>query len=301
MALFHPLLIISLSMNIGSVLVYFQRDIAFQAGAQRGDTVTICTTKAIGSATKFIYGHVWNEPGSEGTPKKIIVSTWNHTLPVDDHIKKRWRLNPVSGESETIMRTVPRTQMIKSYFSAACAIDVHNHLRQDGLGLEHSVQTKDWWFRMFCTILGIIEVDTKQPPHSVFTENLVIACLTNTRPGAPAATKHIMELRKRRRQDDEEDTVYQNDVQQIEHEAMPITKYFETRRIKDRLTMQKKQKMSKHGTAVRCQVCPKPAPNANYCCSQCSDENDGNIFGLCGPKSGRVCIPIHQKSMWSSP
>eukprot|EP00731_Ephydatia_muelleri_P006678 Em0003g926a len=202
------------------------QDIAFQAGAQRGDTVTICTTKAIGSATKFIYGHVWNEPGSEGTLKKIIVSTWNHTLPVDDHIKKRWRLNPVSGESETIMRTVPRTQMIKSYFSAACAIDVHNHLRQDGLGLEHSVQTKDWWFCMFCTILGIIEVDafkvfcsfnvhTKQPPHSVFTENLVIACLTNTRPGAPVATKHIMELRKRRRQDDEEDTVYQNDVQQI--------------------------------------------------------------------------------------
>ena len=87
---------------------------------------------------------MWNEPGSEGTPKKIIVSTWNHTLPVDDHIKKRWRLNAVSGESETIMRTVPRTQMIKSYFSAACAIDVHNHLRQNGLGLEHSVQTKDW-------------------------------------------------------------------------------------------------------------------------------------------------------------
>ena len=54
------------------------------------------------------------------------------TVPVDDHIKKRWLLNPVSGESETIMRTVPRTQMIKSYFSAACAIDVHNHLRQDG-------------------------------------------------------------------------------------------------------------------------------------------------------------------------
>ena len=43
----------------------------------------------------------------------------------------------MSGESETIMQTVSRTQMIKSYFSAACAIDVHNHLRQDGLGLEH--------------------------------------------------------------------------------------------------------------------------------------------------------------------
>ena len=125
------------------------------------------------------------------------------------------------------------------------------------------MQTKDWWFRII-----------KQPPHSVFTENLVIACLTNTRPGAPAATKHIMELRNRRRQDDEEDTVNQNDVQQIEHEALPITKYFETRQVKDRLTMQKKQKMSKYGTAVRCKVCPKPAPNVNYCCSQCSDENE---------------------------
>ena len=31
--------------------------------------------------------------------------------------------------------------------------------------------------------------------------------------------------------------MYHNDVQQIEHEAMPITKYFETRRVKDRLTM----------------------------------------------------------------
>ena len=31
------------------------QDTAFQAGAQHGDTVTICTTKAIGSATKFIY------------------------------------------------------------------------------------------------------------------------------------------------------------------------------------------------------------------------------------------------------
>ena len=90
---------------------------------------------------------------------------------------------------------------------------------------------------------------TKLPPHSVFTENLVIACLTNTRPGAPAAIKHMsMELRKCRRQDDREDTVYRNDVQQIEHEAMLITKYFETRRVKNRLTRQEKQ-MSKHSTA----------------------------------------------------
>ena len=46
--------------------------------------------------------------------------------------------------------------------------------------------------------------------------------------------------------------MYHNDVQQIEHEAMPITKYFETRRVKDRQTMQKKQRCP--NTFVRCKV-----------------------------------------------
>ena len=37
-----------------------------------------------------------------------------------------------------------------------------------------------------------------------------------------------------------------------------------------------------HGTAVRCKVCPKPAPNTNFCCAKCSDELEGKIFGVCG-------------------
>ena len=47
--------------------------------------------------------------------------------------------------------------MIQSYSEAACAIDIHNHLRQDGLALERTVGTHQWWFR--CTIIGFIEVD----------------------------------------------------------------------------------------------------------------------------------------------
>ena len=62
--------------------------------------------------------------------------------------------------------------------------------------------------------------------HYVFTVNQVIACLINSIPGAPAPTKHIMELQV---EDDEENSVYQNDMQQIEHPAMPILKYFEKR------------------------------------------------------------------------
>ena len=172
---------------------------AFSAQAKRGDTVTIRTEKKVHGVSKYIYGHVWNEPGSEGAPRKIIISTWNHSMSVDDHARKRWHLNETTGESETITHTVPRTQMIKSYFEAACAIDVHNHLRQDGLGMENAIETSNWWFRLMCTILGMIEVDTfkkfchfnrhvQVPSHRNFIERLVIMLLTNSKGGAPEPT-----------------------------------------------------------------------------------------------------------------
>ena len=97
---------------------------------------------------KYIYNHVWKKLGSEEAPKKIIVSMWNHGMSVDNHARKRWQLNETKGESETITCTVPRTQTIKSYSEAACAIDVHNHLRQDGLGMENAIGTSKWWFRL---------------------------------------------------------------------------------------------------------------------------------------------------------
>jgi len=66
-------------------------------------------------------------------------------------------------------------------------IDVHNHLRQSGLGLEEKVPTHDWRFRMFCTILGFIEVDAYKifrvgmppkevPSHLVFMRNSYQGC-----------------------------------------------------------------------------------------------------------------------------
>ena len=54
-----------------------------QAGAQCGQLPF-----PLRIVLEVISGHVWNEPESEGTPKKINVSTWNYTIPVDDHIKE---------------------------------------------------------------------------------------------------------------------------------------------------------------------------------------------------------------------
>ena len=109
----------------------------------------------------------WNVPGTVRVLKKGLVSAWNHTLKVDDHVKKWWMLKELmklmkqeTDESELITRAVPRTKAIKSYFDAACIIDVHNHLCQGSpLHLVDSVGTKrDWWFQYFCTVLGFIKV-----------------------------------------------------------------------------------------------------------------------------------------------
>ncbi|KAL5484079.1 hypothetical protein EMCRGX_G020521 [Ephydatia muelleri] len=218
----------------------FCQEMAFSAQAKRGDTVTIRTEKKVHGVTKYIYGHVWNEPGSEGAPKKIIISTWNHSMSVDDHARKRWHLSETTGESETITRTVPRTQMIKSYFEAACAIDVHNHLRQDGLGMENAIGTsKWWWFRLMYTIFGMIEVDTFKtfchfnphipvPSHRNFIERLVIMLLTNSKSGAPEPTPFQLQLRKRKRNDSGGDE--DSDVEcAVEHLIMCITQYLNAR------------------------------------------------------------------------
>ena len=67
-------------------------------------TKSVETTISIGVREYKMYGHAWNEPGTTDVPKKCLVSTWNHTLPGDDHQKKRWRLNPDTGLSENIAR-----------------------------------------------------------------------------------------------------------------------------------------------------------------------------------------------------
>ena len=129
--------------------------------------------------------------------------------------------------------------MIKSYFEAACAIDVHNHLRQDGLGMENAIGTSKWWIWLMYTIFGMIEVDTfktfchfnrhiQVPSHRNFIERLVILLLTNSKSGAPEPTPFQLQLQKRKRNDSGEDE--DSDVEcAVEHQIMSITQYLNAR------------------------------------------------------------------------
>ena len=55
---------------------------------------------------------------------------------------------------------VPQSNIVKFYFEAANSIDIHNHYCQYLLRLEEIWQTKDWWVRIFQTVLGMIVVNS---------------------------------------------------------------------------------------------------------------------------------------------
>ena len=167
-----------------------------------------------------------------------------------------------------------------------------------------------------CTIFGMIEVDTFKtfchfnrhkpvPSHRNFIERLVIMLLTNSKGGAPEPTPLQLQLRKRKRNDSGKDE--DSDAEcEVEHQIMSITQYLNARESNSRPAKRRnpedlaKEHWAAHGTAVHCKVWPKPAPNAKLCCVQCSNEMEGRIFGVRGPKSGRICSQVHQKRMWNT-
>ena len=238
-----------------------------------------------------------------GLPKKILCGSAHHTLSTDPHVKVRWQLNDVTGSSERITRTVPRTSAVKEYFQAACIIDVHNHLRQGGLAMEDAVATNDWWFKVFCTISGMCEVDAFKcfclennlvtpQNHGTFVEKLTVQLLTNNRGGTPEKTAEQVQVRKRNREavlveEEDEDCVDIN-----AHEVISVADW----KAQVVSSGKRSERESKHGTSVRCQVRPVGTrPNANYCYLKCSNEL-GKPFGVCGSKTGRFCVERHQRT-----
>jgi hypothetical protein len=45
----------------------------------------------------LVYGFAWNEPGIQGFPKKFLIASCGAALPNDPHVKKRWRVDEVTG------------------------------------------------------------------------------------------------------------------------------------------------------------------------------------------------------------
>lgn len=276
--------------------------LAWQGNEARGSTKTVRLIVDINGHEKKVYGHAWNEPGRVGIPRKLLISTWNTTQETDGHVKDRWRINPQTRQTEHYNFTVPRTKMVKSYFNAASIIDVHNHLRQDGLGMENAIGTIDWRFRIFCTVLGFIEVDAYKlftqcnqlqddVEHREFIDVLTLQMLQNHYEGDVA--RRNMRRSPRNRQSNSSDSSSQGlRPSQEGHDLILVSDFHQRKHLPT-----SRGDVNRKLPRVRCKICRDSHGQGRktiYCCDQCS-ENDPHKrpFGICGMAAGRRCINQH--------
>jgi hypothetical protein len=273
---------------------------------KRGDTRHVTAEIEVSGSKRNVYGHAWNEPGTAGLPKKVLVSSCGDTLPTDPHIKKRFKVSETDARyGEVIERYVPRVSIVKQYFNAACQIDVHNHLRQGVIGIEDHVGTNCHIFRLFCTIFSMSMVDAYKMYYKLrtnddeegvrkFVSQLAAVFLTNREPGCAALQPEVRSLRARAMGVE----VPQNEPRPISevHCLVPVSA-FKATYMNDAMDMPENHQ--KHGTKVRCKVCtPQNGERltTGYCCLACSIK-EKKPWGMCGPKLGSTCAHDHAIAM----
>lgn len=265
----------------------------------RGDSKCMLAQLPLGSSLINVYAHVWNEPGRGKAPRKFFVSTCGDTLPAEPHIKSRVITDPDDPNyGEIVEKSVKRPTVVKMFHDTAGIIDAHNHLRQGVMAIERNVGTKNYVFRLFCTVFAMSMVDAyklhcresscdKNPPLRDWLDAAAVTLLTNTRSGSPAASRSTMLLRTRNKHvdvDDEDDLPLIDGP--VKHTAMGIAEWKE-------LVAKRGEEVSNSKSAVRCQYngCGR---NCYIICVECS-RNAGKAVGFCGLKTQTKCIEKHQQ------
>ena len=147
-----------------------------QCPQERGSSITMTATE---EGTDIIaYG--WRD-------KKVhtFVSTCSTTLSGSPAKKRRY-----VEDGKIFYKEVQRTKLAEEYYDGAPAVDIHNHIRQDGLSLESFWRTERWHHRFFAAMFGIIETNTflafnffrtsgQKAEHSAFTCNLAMQLIKN--------------------------------------------------------------------------------------------------------------------------
>lgn len=87
--------------------------------------------------------------------KRTFISTCFSMEDGMPHVKKKTKEN-----EETQYNLIKRPKIVGQYYRNSGSVDFHNHMRQGGLQLEKKILTKDFFKRLFLTIVGMIEVDS---------------------------------------------------------------------------------------------------------------------------------------------
>ena len=84
--------------------------------------------------------------------RKLTVSTYGNTLPGTHHKKRCWTVE--YGCERIFTKEVKRPSIVKHYFDAASAIDIHNHFRQGVVSLETAMKIRRWALSVFLHNFG---------------------------------------------------------------------------------------------------------------------------------------------------
>lgn len=203
-----------------------------------------------------------------------FVGTCSTTIPGQPCRKKRTNEN-----GQVIFKEVSRPKLVEEYFSGAPAIDIHNHIRQDGLSLETVWSTQKWQHRMFACIFGIIETNAflaynffinkrnsfeQSVSHAQFTENVALQLIKN---------KYGLGIGNSTSEESESQQETSNGV--TCHMLQPLAKDDEKRNRVQR----------------KCLICSRvrrKQVKASYYCKKC-----GPKAVICSPQTGRDCFEYH--------
>jgi hypothetical protein len=205
---------------------------------------------------------------------KYLAARRGTTLPADPFVVTRYKVNRDTGLVEKRQRSTARNQLLANYFDHAAAIDIHNHLRQGGLGLEKSWISQDWVKRILATLLGIIEVDAflafsyfraSQCSHANFT-SAVVSQLLRATPGQPVEAP---------RGDD------------VIHKLVRVATLSPKKRKLEAAAADPERNAKNARARVRCRECKQKCA---YVCEHCNAEvrrlkGEGHYYGLCAATS----------------
>lgn len=90
--------------------------------------------------------------------RHYFITTTSDTQPGEPARRNRLR-KTLEGVCH-VSFTIPRPQVVCDYYNSCAAIDSHNRGRQADLMLERKLGTKRWDFRLNCSLLGMLIVDS---------------------------------------------------------------------------------------------------------------------------------------------
>mmetsp|Transcript_40905 Transcript_40905/g.93254 ORF Transcript_40905/g.93254 Transcript_40905/m.93254 type:complete len:417 (-) Transcript_40905:7-1257(-) len=264
-----------------------------RAPAKRGDAVYLKTTVDVNGTPTVLWAIGYNEPGVKHNGSQMIkkhVTSYGTSVTKDGKpstiSKKRICVNEETGIVEDVVKIVPCPQQILDYYGGSSGIDVTNHLIT-AIGVHDAWAARTWWKRMFAWLLSVMEANAFRAytklgnhpsvSHREFTNMLSTQLMRNMFLGGAAGRRSQQKKRKA----GGEEAGGSDEDEPLQHEIFRVHEH-----------TQYSGDMAAQRT---CNICKQ---RTKLFCASCTDQSTtiGGVF-LCGPASGRQCIPIHIQRM----